>query len=210
MSNTIIEKKSKEINIFSITANSESVINTITALKNKKIQAFAFDSVDELKHSLLTLIPERAEVMIIPPLTLDTLNITQEILNSNRFDAVKNKLKTLDAETQRKMDSDTKYTLASVHVVTEKGEILIASTKGNQLSTNTYSFGKIILMVGTQKIVKNKEEGIKRIYEYILPHEDERGRDVSNIESKVEKILTLNSEPPNRITILFLKQNIGF
>jgi hypothetical protein len=64
--------------------------------------------------------------------------------------------------------------------------------------------------VGTQKIVKDINEGMKRIYEYTYPRENERALKAYNSGTKVGKILIINSEVSERLTLLFLKENIGF
>jgi acyl-CoA hydrolase len=210
MNEAVIEKNSKISQDFSKPASDESLNRTIAALSKNGIQSFAFDSEETLKQKLFELLPEKAEIMTMTSVTIDTLGITEEILNSGRYEPVRNKMKLLDEKSKRKMGSNADYSVGSVHAITENGEVLIASSTGSQISAYAYASGKVIWVVGTQKIVKDKEEGIKRIYEYCFPLEDARARKAYNAGSKVGKILTINSEVPGRLTILFLKQNIGF
>lgn len=210
MDSTILEIKKMDGRDFSMPANQLSLENTVNSLNKNGIEAYTFNTPEELKKKLFELLPLKAEVMTMTSVTLDTLGITEEILNSGRYEAVRNKMKLLGSSEQRKIASDADYTLGSVHAITEDGEILIASSTGSQISAYAYASGKIIWVVGTQKIVKNLDEGMKRIYEYCLPLEDKRARKAYNMGSKVGKIITINSEVPKRMTVLFLKQNIGF
>lgn len=209
--NEISTEKTKTIGKdFSKPASDESLHTTVNALNKNGIQTFIFDSPESLKKKFFELLPEKSEVMTMNSLTIDSLGITNEISNSGRFDLVRNKFTTLDKKGKRKIGSDADFSIGSVHAITENGEILIASATGSQLSAYAYASGKIIWVVGTQKIVKDRDEGIKRIYDYCFPLENERSKKVYNVGSKVGKILIINSEVPNRLTILFLKQSIGF
>ncbi len=208
MNNKMIEKRDAVAQNFSTPASDESINKTVVALAKNGVQAFAFDSKEALKVKLFELLPPKAEVMAMTSVTLDTLGISEEI--STKYESVKTKLKLLDKKSQRQTGSTADYSIGSVHAVTQNGEILIASATGSQLSAYAYSSGKIIWVVGTQKIVKNIDEGFKRIYEHCFPLENVRSKKVYGVESKVGKILIINSEVSERLTILFLKQNIGF
>jgi len=101
--------------------------------------------------------------------------------------------------------------VGSIHALTENGHLLIASQSGSQLSSEAYAGGKIIFIVGSQKIVKDMDEGFKRIYEYCLPLEDERARKAYGVRSAVNKILIINKEiAPERITVIIVKEKLGF
>jgi hypothetical protein len=66
-------------------------------------------------------------------------------------------------------------------------------------------------VVGTQKVVPNLEEAIRRIERYSFPLEDARIRRLYGIGSSVAKILIVRQEfTPGRTTIILVKQNLGF
>ena len=64
--------------------------------------------------------------------------------------------------------------LGSVHAVTETGSLLAASMGGSQLGPYASDAGRVILVVGTQRIVWDLQEGLRRINEYAFPLEDAR------------------------------------
>jgi len=69
----------------------------------------------------------------------------------------------------------------------------------------------VILVVGTQKIVKDLEEGLRRIDEYSLPLEDARAQAAYGVNSSVNKVVVINREvKPGRITVVFIDEVIGF
>ncbi|OFY86416.1 MAG: hypothetical protein A3F72_11500 [Bacteroidetes bacterium RIFCSPLOWO2_12_FULL_35_15] len=203
------EKKLLE-NKYSKLANDEAIRKTMEALLKNGITSFVFVTVDEVKKKLFELLPENAEVMDMTSVTLKKLGISDEIFNSGKYDSLRKKLGSLDDKLRRKLSCVADFSIGSVHAVTLNGEILIASATGSQLAAYAYGSGKVIWIVGTQKIVKDREEGMKRLYEYCLPLENERAKKVYKSPSKMGKILTINSETPGRLTILFIKQNIGF
>jgi len=111
----------------------------------------------------------------------------------------------------QKLGAAPEYAVGSVHAVTEDGKVIIASNTGSQLPAYAYGSAHVIWVVGTQKIVANLEQGLKRIYEYVLPLESERLKKVYGVESNVSKLLIINKEiAPNRLTLILVKQKLGF
>ena len=64
--------------------------------------------------------------------------------------------------------------LGSVHAVTKTGSLFAASIGGSQLGPYASGAGRVILVVGTQKIVWDLQEALRRINEYAFPLEDAR------------------------------------
>ena len=117
-----------------------------------------------------------------------------------------------DHREMQRLGAAPEYVIGSVHAVTEDGKVIIASNTGSQLPGYAYSADHVIWVVGAQKIVKNVDEGIKRIYEYVLPLESERAHKAYGVEgSFVSKLLIMNREPnPNRIKIILIKEPAGY
>ncbi|HNH27502.1 MAG TPA: LUD domain-containing protein, partial [Anaerolineales bacterium] len=102
------------------------------------------------------------------------------------------------------------YIVGSVHAITEAGEVLTASGTGSQISSYAYGAGKVIWVVGTQKIVSDLNEGFRRIKEYSHPLEDARMQEAYGVNSSLNKILVLSRDMPGRITIVLVKEELGF
>ena len=69
----------------------------------------------------------------------------------------------------------------------------------------------MIWVVGAQKIVKDLNEGFRRIQEYTLPLEEVHMQELYKTGTAVSKVLIFNREiRPNRITMIIVKANIGF
>ena len=101
--------------------------------------------------------------------------------------------------------------LGSVHAVSETGSLVAASMSGSQLGPYAIGAGRVILVVGTQKIVPDLEEGLRRIDEYAFPLEDARAQEAYGIHSAVNKVLIINREiTPGRITVVLVDEVLGF
>lgn len=196
-------------------ADKETIDRTITALNANGIEAKFVENGEEAKKLVFSQIPEGAEVMTMSSVTLDTLGISKEVQESSKFNSVKNKLNKMDWKTQsqemQKLVSASEWTVGSVHAVTADGHLLIASNSGSQLPAYAAGSPHVIWVVGKQKIVKDTDEGIKRIYEYILPLESDRARKVYGIGSNVSKLLIINKEvKPGRLTVILVNERLGF
>ena len=147
---------------------------------------------------------------------LDTIGITKELNGSNRFKPVRDTLYAMNRETQHvamlKLGAAPEWTVGSVHAVTQDGHIVIASNTGSQLPAYAYGSAHVIWIVGTQKIVVNVDEGLRRIDEYVLPLESKRAHEAYGVPgSAVNKLLIINKEvSPGRLTVIFVKEKLGF
>src|SRR4030095_3758051 len=161
------------------------------------------------------MIPEGSEVFLGASVTLETLGIKDIIDKSGRYDDIRTKMFAMDRETQgreiRKLGGAPDFAAGSVHAVTEEGLVMIASNTGSQLGPYASGAGKVIWVVGAQKIVKDLDEGLRRIYEYDLPLETEHMRQLYNAGTGVNKVLIVNREiRPNRITMIIVKEQLGY
>ncbi len=206
----------KQISNKPVLASVARVNKTIQALKENGINAFVVNNGEEAKTKVLEMIPEGAEVMNMTSVTLDSIGLSKEINESGKFDSVKNKLAAMDRKTQglemQKIGAAPEWAVGSVHAVTEDGKVVIGSNSGSQLPGYAYGSPNVIWIVGTQKIVKNLDEGIKRVYDHVLPLESERARKAYGVDgSFVSKLLIINRENnKGRINLIFVKEALGY
>jgi hypothetical protein len=115
------------------------------------------------------------------------------------------------ADEIRRLSAAPDVMLGSVHAVTEAGSLVTASMGGSQLGPYASGAGRVILLVGTQKIVSDLDEALLRIDEYAFPLEDARAQAAYGIHSAVNKVLIINREiTPARITVVFVDEVLGF
>lgn len=196
-------------------ADQNSIDNAVNALKKNNIVSFVVSDEKEAKDKVMELIPMGSEVLTLGSLTAEQIGITKEVNEGSIYKSVKNEIKAINDDKERlkvrRMKAASEYVVGSVHAVTEDGKLVAASATGSQLPPILYSAGNVILVVGTQKIVKNLDDAFKRIQEYSLPLESERMMKKSGYGSSVNKIIIINREGiTDRIKVIFIKKNIGF
>ncbi|EFH89782.1 LUD domain-containing protein [Ktedonobacter racemifer] len=193
----------------------ERVAKTAEALTANGMRTFVVANAEEARKKVFELIPNGAEVFNATSRTLDQIGVATEIESSGRYDVVRNRLIGLDQEGQerakRQLGAAPDVLVASVHAVTEQGQLMIASMSGSQIGPGVSGAAKVIYVVGTQKLVANLNEGIRRIHEYTLPLEDERALNAYDVNSAVNKLLIVNREIfPGRISVILVNENLGF
>lgn len=200
---------------FGTLADETRIQRTVAALEGHGFTVLRAADGAAARRLVLSLIPEGAQVHHGASQTLEETGITEAIEHSGRYDAVRPRIWSMDRKTQgdeiRRMTAAPDVMLGSVHAVTETGSLIAASNGGSQLGPYAASAGKVILVVGTQKIVGDLEEGLRRIDEYSFPLEDARAQAAYGIHSGVNKVLIMNREiAPDRITVVLVDELLGF
>lgn len=200
---------------FAKLASAKDIEVTMKALKKNGIHVFGVDNSEEARKEVLAIIPKGAEVFTMTSITLDTIGVTKEINESGKYNLVRQKLNAMDRNTQKremaKLGAAPEWVVGSVHAITQDGQVMIASNTGSQLPAYAASAGHVIWVVGAQKIVKNLDEGFKRIYDYSYPLEDERAQKAYGMRSGVSKILIINKEvSPDRVTVIIVREKLGY
>ena len=96
----------------------------------------------------------------------------------------------------RKSQMTSDLFLSSVNAITLNGELINIDFAGNRTNATTYGPGKVILVVGYNKIVEDVQEAIKRIKNVAAPI-NARRLSIDVPCAKVGKCVDCNS--PNRI-----------
>jgi hypothetical protein len=200
---------------FGTLADEASVKRTAAALEANGITVLRASNAAAAKRIVLDLIPDASAVHQGASQTLDVLGITHEIEKSGRYAALRPRIWSMDRETQageiRRLGAAPDVMLGSVHAVTETGSLLAASMSGSQLGPYVSGAGRVILVVGTQKIVTDLEEGLLRINEYAWRLEDARAQAAYGIRSAVNKVVVINREiTAGRITVVLVDEVLGF
>ena len=200
---------------FGTPADDARVTRAAAALEANGIGVLRAPNAAEAKRIVLDLIPDGSQVHSGASQSLEAAGIIDEIEGSSRYDALRPRVWSLDRDTQadeiRRLSAAPDVMLGSVHAVTESGSLLAASMSGSQLGPYAGGAGRVILVVGTQKIVSDLDEGLRRINEYSLPLEDARAQAAYGVRSAVNKVLIINREiVPERITVVLVDEVLGF
>jgi LUD domain len=200
--------------IFERAADPSRLERTAAALTARGFVAVIADDGAHARSLVLEAIPEGAEVHSALSETLRELGVTREIDESGRYDSVRARLAVMDRETQgremRRLGAAPDYILGSVHAVTDDGVILVGSGTGSQLGAYAYAAGKVILVVGHQKLVSDLEEARRRLVEYSLPRKFARMQSLGRPGSLIGKTLTLEADFGGRISVILVPERLGF
>ena len=199
---------------FAIPASEETIQRVAQRIRERNIEVVVVDDGDQARKVVLERLPEGAEVHSAKSKTLQDAGIFDAIHDASRYDALRPRIFKMDRQTQareiRKLIAGPDFMLGSVNAVTEDGILVAASASSSQLGPYASTAGKVIMVVGSQKIAPDLETALKRIHQYVLPWEDAQVRKVMNIGSFVGKTLLIERKWVNgRMTVILVRKPIG-
>jgi acyl-CoA hydrolase len=200
---------------FSAPASEDGIQRAAAALRANNIEAIVVDDAEAAKAAVLERIPDGSEVHSGASKTLQQAGILAELEASTRITWLRKQILQMDRATQgreiRKLGAAPDIMLGSVTAVTEDGKLVTASNSGSQLAPYASGAGKLILVIGSQKVVKDFDEAMRRMYEHALALESERLRAALGVDSYVSKILITNRDArPGRTTAILVREALGF
>jgi hypothetical protein len=197
-----------------MTAPEITIQKVAAALRANNIDSQVVDTGEEARRLVLGLVSEGAEVHSGKSKTLQDVGLFQELLESAHYDSVRARYMKMDRQTQsreiRKLTAAPDYMLGSVQAVTEAGDLVVASASASQLGPYASGAGRLILVVGSQKIVRDLDEAMRRIEKEVFPYEDAIVRERMNISTFIGKILIIRREwVDGRITVILVRDPVG-
>lgn len=195
-------------------ANDDVINTTSDALRKNNFEVEVVEDLAAAKAMVLGKIPAGAHVFTGTSETLRESGL-DEALNTEPYKSVRNAYMALygqedKALQMKQIGAASDVAVMSAHAVTADGKIMIASKSGSQMPNIAYGATKVIFVVGAQKLVKDLADGVKRIEEYSLPREDKRALAAYGVHSEVRKMLVLNVDEPGRVSVVIVRQNVGY
>lgn len=200
---------------FAEPASDERIAAAAAALERNGIRPLVAATGGDARSLVGSLLPDGAEVYNNTSQTLEAIGVADDIERSGRYQPLRLRLYRMDRAMQqremRTLAASPDYVVGSVHALTEGGSLLIASASGSQLGPLVSGAGRVILVIGAQKIVRDVATGIRRVYEYCYPLEDARARRTYGVPSGVNNILVVNKVmTPDRVTAIIVRERLGF
>jgi LUD domain len=193
----------------------EATIQKVAAtLRANNLDVRVVDTGEEARQLVLGLIPEGSEVYSGKSKTLQDVGLFHDLMESGRYDSVRGRYMKMDRKTQgreiRKLMAAPDYMLGSVQAVTEGGDLVVASASASQLGPYASGAGRLILVVGSQKIVPDFEVALRRIQQHVFPYEDAMVRERMNINTFIGKLLIIRREwVDGRVTVVLVRERLG-
>ena len=196
-------------------APAERLERAAEALTGHGFTVEILDDVTAARARIKDLIPAGASVFTGASETLRLSGIEADINASGPYDAIRPRVLVMDRATEadgiRRLLASPDVAVGSVHAVTETGSLVIASGSGSQLPGYAGGAGRVIWIVGAQKVVPDLSTALRRVEEHCLPLESARTQAAYGSPSAINRLLILNAEPyPGRGTVLLLREAIGF
>jgi hypothetical protein len=184
------------------------------ALRSHNIEVIVVDTGREAREVVLGLVPAGAEVHSGKSKTLEDVDLYAALIESGRYDAIRPRIYAMDRATQgreiRKLVAAPDVMLGSVAAVTEDGALVAASATGSQLGSYAAGAGRLILVVGSQKIVPDLDAALERIRDVVFPWENEQVRARLGVDTVLEKVLVIYGEwQPGRTTVVLVREPVG-
>jgi hypothetical protein len=165
------------------------------------------------RAEVLKRIPAGASVHSGKSKTLEDAGVFDTLMTGD-YDFIRKRTMALDRvkdrDEIRKLWSAPDVMVNSAHAVTEAGQIVITSASGSQIGPIASGAGKLILVIGSQKIVPDLETAFRRIEQHVFPYEDARLREAMGVGTKITRTLILERDfVPGRTTIILIRDPIG-
>lgn len=214
----------------------EKIKITLDALKKNNMVPFYAEKKEDVLPILKTLIKEGDTVGLGGSVTLNELNIIEEIRNGN-YNLIDRYAEGLSVEERiecyrKALLSDV--FLTSTNAVTVKGELVNVDGTGNRVAALVYGPRSVIVIAGKNKIVDSCDEGFRRIKEiaapknckrldrhnycfykgYCMANDEGTGQitDGCNIDGRIccSYLVQGHQEVKNRIKVILCEEDLGY
>jgi LUD domain len=199
---------------FSAPASDSELESLAANLRKRNFEVVIVNSAAEAKAAVMSRLPEGSQVHSGKSKTLEDAGVFGELMESDRYDFIRRRTSKMDRQTQRdemrRLGAAPDIMLGSPQAVTEAGQLLFASASGSQIGPIASGAGKLILIIGSQKVVPDLDTAYRRIRDYVFPYEDARLREQMGIGTKLTRTLIIEEDfAPGRTTIVLVKDPIG-
>src|ERR1700682_3542472 len=137
---------------FGKAASEESLQRTAAALRARN-----FTGAADARAYVVSILPKDQSVFTASSETLRLSGLEEDINNSGKYNAIRPQMLKLDYKTQRaemlKMGATPDVVVGMVTAITQDGRVVTASGSGSQLGPYAAGAGKVVWVVGSQKIV---------------------------------------------------------
>jgi hypothetical protein len=199
---------------FTTAASEQTLQGVAKALIERNLTALIVDTPADARRAVLEMIPDGAEVHSGKSKTLEDAGLFSAFQDSGRYDFVRTRMFAMDRATQgreiRKLIAAPDYMVNSAQAITEAGVIAVASASASQIGPLASGAGRVIYVVGSQKIVPDVAAAYERILDHVLPYEDARVFEAMGVHSFLARVLLVEREwQADRTTVVLVREPVG-
>ena len=194
---------------------SEGQLETLAEkLRARNFEVLVVDDGEQARAEVLKRIPEGVSIHSGKSKTLEDAGIFAALMENDGYDFIRKRTQKMDRVAQRdeirRLWAAPDIMLGSAHAVTEDGQIVITSASGSQIGPIASGAGKLILVIGSQKIVPDLDTAFRRIKDHVFPYEDARLREQMGVGTKIARTLIIDEDfMSGRTTVILVRQPIG-
>lgn len=148
-----------------------NIEKTIEALKSNRMDVHYVRTAEEAKALALSMIPEGSSCASGGSVTLAETGIIEALKNGNYnyIDRMIPDLTQEEKEEAMRAAFHADYYLASANAITEDGELYNVDGNSNRVAALLYGAKNVIIVAGTNKLVKNLDEAVLRVKTVAAP-----------------------------------------
>lgn len=152
----------------------KKVERTLVALKKNDFEAMYFRRRKEVVAKVLELVPPKALVGVGGSVTVRELGLLEILRHrghkiANHWEARQKGLSPEEVMKVRRLLLNSDVLLASTNAVTESGHLVNLDHAGQRVAAMIFGPKKVIIIAGTNKIVKDLDEAFERIKNVAAP-----------------------------------------
>eukprot|EP01116_Phalansterium_solitarium_P004496 TRINITY_DN15514_c0_g1_i1.p1 TRINITY_DN15514_c0_g1~~TRINITY_DN15514_c0_g1_i1.p1 ORF type:complete len:257 (+),score=25.78 TRINITY_DN15514_c0_g1_i1:91-771(+) len=162
-------------------ASDDAIFRTVDALKKNSHTVEVVNGRYDALAAIKKFIPEGASVLNAASTTLAEIGFVSHLKMQSKWRnlhaeilAVTDQAK--QAELRRKVGGTADYFVSSVNAITEDGEIVVVDWSGTRTGPIVSSPGKVVIVVGANKLVPTYRDAKRRTKKMSLPFESARSR----------------------------------
>jgi len=189
----------------------------LNALAARGFEPRTVEGGDAARELVLSLLPPGALVSTGGSTTLEEIGLIDALASSKNFQygnldwlAEDDALERLQVRKRNVIFADA--FIGSVQAVARTGQVVGCDAMGTRQGPYVWGPARIIWIVGANKIVRDLDGAIRRVYQIAFPLEDVRVREAEGVAgSGVNKLVVYEREPiPGRTTIVLVEEALGY
>jgi len=208
--------------------HSEKIVQTtIQNLKKNGFTAIYTPTKEEAARKVLEMIPQGARVGIGGSVTIREMGLVKALTERGHTlaDHWRAGLSREETKEARRSQLISDVFLTSSNAVTMDGKLLNIDGTGNRVAAMIFGPRKVIVVAGVNKIVKDMDEGVKRIRNIATPMNANRlgskspcaltgtcAEDECELPNRLCHIITILERKPNETdtTVVLVGENLGY
>jgi hypothetical protein len=183
-------------------------------LRGRNFEVVIVDSLSDIKAEVMKRLPEGVLVHSGKSKTLEDAGVFAELMESDRWTFVRKQTMKMDRATQRdemrRAGAAPDVMLGSVQAITVAGQLVVATASGSQVGPHASGAGRVVLVIGSQKVVPHLDAALRRINDHVTPYEDARLMEQLGVHTMLTRVLIMEREfLAGRTTVILVRQPVG-